>query len=189
MLNQIDARLAQASAQPAAALRAFRAQLTYNPRNVEDLGAPQGLRDRLLDALARMTTSYQAPTAAQQAEAADFCRSRCGSQPNTPSCIERYDGEAMNVDKMTERVSEGLNAAYTRALSEHNTQTTPEHMLAAMLDQERGIAPDVLAKAGADVPALTKRLDEAIGRLPRLKRFERRQRAQVTASRRNSRAS
>jgi len=74
----------------------------------------------------------------------------------------------MNVDKMTERVSEALNAAYTRALTEHNTETTPEHMLAAMLDQERGIAADVLAKAGADVPALTKRVDEAIGRLPRL---------------------
>ncbi len=74
----------------------------------------------------------------------------------------------MNVDKMTERVSEGLNAAYTRALTEHNTETTPEHMLAAMLDQERGIAPDVLAKAGADMPALTRRIGEAIGRLPRL---------------------
>ena len=43
----------------------------------------------------------------------------------------------MNVEKMTERVGEALNAAYTRALTEHNTQTTPEHMLAAMLDQER----------------------------------------------------
>ncbi|MEO6834873.1 MAG: ATP-dependent chaperone ClpB [Candidatus Tumulicola sp.] len=73
----------------------------------------------------------------------------------------------MNVEKMTERVGEALNAAYTRALNEHNTQTTPEHMLAAMLDQERGIAPDVLAKAGADVKALTRTVDAAIGRLPR----------------------
>src|SRR5580700_3335119 len=74
----------------------------------------------------------------------------------------------MNVEKMTERVGEALNAAYTRALTEHNTQTTPEHMLAAMLDQERGIAPDVLAKAGTDVDTLKRRLDEAIGNLPRL---------------------
>ncbi len=35
----------------------------------------------------------------------------------------------MNVEKMTERVSEALNAAYSRALAEHNTQTAPEHML------------------------------------------------------------
>src|SRR5215469_8716649 len=74
----------------------------------------------------------------------------------------------MNVDKMTERVSEGLNAAYTRALHEHNTQTTPEHFLAALLEQERGIAPDVLQAAGVDVKAFTKKVDAAIGRLPRL---------------------
>jgi ATP-dependent Clp protease ATP-binding subunit ClpB len=74
----------------------------------------------------------------------------------------------MNVEKMTERVSEALNAAYSRALAEHNTQTTPEHMLAAMLEQERGIAGDILTKSGANVPALTQRVEEAIGRLARL---------------------
>jgi ATP-dependent Clp protease ATP-binding subunit ClpB len=74
----------------------------------------------------------------------------------------------MNVEKMTERVGDALNAAYSRALSEHNTQTTPEHMLAALLEQERGIAPDILAKAGADPKAFAKKVDEAIDRLPRL---------------------
>src|SRR5580704_3769276 len=74
----------------------------------------------------------------------------------------------MNVEKMTERVGDALNAAYTRALHEHNTQTTPEHMLAALLEQERGIAPDIVAKAGADPKALGRRVDEAIGALPRL---------------------
>jgi ATP-dependent Clp protease ATP-binding subunit ClpB len=74
----------------------------------------------------------------------------------------------MNVEKMTERVSEALNAAYSRALHEHNTQTTPEHMLAALLEQERGIAPDILKAAGADPKALARKVDEAIGRLPRL---------------------
>ena len=80
----------------------------------------------------------------------------------------------MNVEKMTERVADGLNAAYSRALHEHNTQTTPEHMLAALLDQERGIAPDILAAAGADPKAVAQRADEAIGRLPRLSGSERR---------------
>ena len=69
---------------------------------------------------------------------------------------------------MTERVAEALNAAYTRALGEHNTQTAPEHMLAALLDQERGIATDVIEKAGVDAKSLTRRVDESIGRLPRL---------------------
>jgi ATP-dependent Clp protease ATP-binding subunit ClpB len=74
----------------------------------------------------------------------------------------------MNVDKMTERVGDALNNAYTRALHEHNTQTAPEHMMAAMLDQERGIAPDVIAKAGADPKAFARTIDAAIGKLPRL---------------------
>jgi ATP-dependent Clp protease ATP-binding subunit ClpB len=74
----------------------------------------------------------------------------------------------MNVEKMTERVADGLNTAYARALHEHNTQTAPEHMLAALLEQERGIAPDILAKAGADPKAIARAVDEAIGRLPRL---------------------
>ncbi len=74
----------------------------------------------------------------------------------------------MNVDKMTERVSEGLNAAYSRALHEHNTQTTPEHLLAALLEQERGIAPDILAAAGADPKAVLAKTEQAIGNLPRL---------------------
>ncbi len=74
----------------------------------------------------------------------------------------------MNVEKMTERVADGLNAAYSRALSEHNTQTTPEHLLAALLQQERGIAPDILAKAGSDPKAIEQNVDDAIGRLPRL---------------------
>jgi len=74
----------------------------------------------------------------------------------------------MNADRMTERVADGLNAAYSRALAEHNTQTAPEHMLAALLEQERGIAPDILAKAGADPKAFARSVEDAIGRLPRL---------------------
>ena len=69
----------------------------------------------------------------------------------------------MNVEKMTERVREALNAAYTRALTEHNTQTTPEHLLAAMLDQERGIAPDC-SRRPAPTRGADAQVDEAIGR-------------------------
>jgi ATP-dependent Clp protease ATP-binding subunit ClpB len=74
----------------------------------------------------------------------------------------------MNVEKMTERVADALNSAYSRALSEHNTQTTPEHVLAALLEQERGIAPDIVTAAGADPAAVARRADEAIAKLPRL---------------------
>ena len=51
---------------------------------------------------------------------------------------------------MTQRVQEALNAGYTRALTERNTQTTPEHLLAAILDQPEGVAAPILQKAGLD---------------------------------------
>ena len=69
---------------------------------------------------------------------------------------------------MTERVGDALNAAYSRALAEHNTQTAPEHVLAALLEQDGGIAPDVVKQAGADPVQLANRAAEAIGRLPRV---------------------
>jgi photosystem II stability/assembly factor-like uncharacterized protein len=62
MLNQIDLRVKRA---PGAALLDFRRRLTYDPRNIEDLNGPAQLRERLLDLISRMSTSFQAPTAAQ----------------------------------------------------------------------------------------------------------------------------
>ncbi len=73
----------------------------------------------------------------------------------------------MNVERMTQRVQEALNTAYSRALSERNTQTAPEHLLAAVLDQPEGIAGPILTKAGLDAATAGKRVDAAIGLLPR----------------------
>ncbi len=73
----------------------------------------------------------------------------------------------MNVERMTQRVQEALNAGYTRALTERNTQTTPEHLLAAILDQPEGIAVPILQKAGLDPSSLGNRVDAAIAALPR----------------------
>ena len=69
---------------------------------------------------------------------------------------------------MTERVQDALNAAYSKALSEHNPQTAPEHLLAALLEQDGGITPEIVREAGADPRALEQRVSEAIGQLPRL---------------------
>ena len=74
----------------------------------------------------------------------------------------------MNVERMTQRVQEALNVAYTRALNERNTQTTPEHLLAALLEaQPEGIAGPILKNAGLDPKDVASRVDAAIGQLPR----------------------
>lgn len=76
MLDHIDARLKTATPSQAAALRAFQRELTLNPRNVEDLAAPPGLREELMDLATRVgSTSFQAPTAAQMEEAARLAAS------------------------------------------------------------------------------------------------------------------
>jgi ATP-dependent Clp protease ATP-binding subunit ClpB len=74
----------------------------------------------------------------------------------------------MNVERMTQRVQEALNAAYTRAVSEHHTQTTPEHLLAAILDQTDGVAAPILQKAGLDPQTVDQRVQRAVAALPRL---------------------
>jgi ATP-dependent Clp protease ATP-binding subunit ClpB len=73
----------------------------------------------------------------------------------------------MDVERMTQRVQEALNAGYTRALTERNTQTTPEHLLAAVLDQPEGVAAPILQKAGLDPTTIGNKVDALIAALPR----------------------
>jgi len=74
----------------------------------------------------------------------------------------------MNAEKMTERVREALNDAFSRALRERNPSVEPEHVLAALLEQDQGVAPALLSRAGIDVPSFTQRALAAAGALPRL---------------------
>jgi ATP-dependent Clp protease ATP-binding subunit ClpB len=74
----------------------------------------------------------------------------------------------MNVDKMTERVREALNDAFSRALRERNPSVEPEHILAALLEQDGGVATALLTKAGTDSAALEANLGDALARLPRM---------------------
>ncbi len=69
---------------------------------------------------------------------------------------------------MTERVREALSDAFSTALRERNPSVEVEHVLAALLAADQGVVPGLLTRAGTDVPGLTRRLDEALARLPRL---------------------
>jgi ATP-dependent Clp protease ATP-binding subunit ClpB len=74
----------------------------------------------------------------------------------------------MNAEKMTERVREALNDAFSRALRERNPSVEPEHILAALLEQDQGVVPALLTRMGIDVPNFTQRALAAAGALPRL---------------------
>lgn len=71
MLNAIDGRQKHATAAQAVTLAAFKHRLTLDQQNIEDLKTSPQLRERLLDLTSRVaSTSFQAPTAAQEAEGA-----------------------------------------------------------------------------------------------------------------------
>lgn len=74
MLNRIDARLrAKDLRSQRAELVALRSELTYDPKNVEDLTGLAGLRERLLDLEGRIAdSSFQAPTQSQLETAASL---------------------------------------------------------------------------------------------------------------------
>jgi ATP-dependent Clp protease ATP-binding subunit ClpB len=73
----------------------------------------------------------------------------------------------VDASKLTSRSVEVINAASTLAVNEGNPQIEPVHLAVALLRQERGIAPSLLAKTGADVASVGRVLDQALRNLPK----------------------
>ncbi len=74
----------------------------------------------------------------------------------------------MRPERMTTKSREAFQSAIDRASRLGNPQVQPEHLLAAMLEQEGGIAAPVLQKAGVDLDALRAALAAKIEGLPRV---------------------
>jgi ATP-dependent Clp protease ATP-binding subunit ClpB len=73
----------------------------------------------------------------------------------------------VDASKFTSRSLDVVNAAHTLAVSDGNPQVEPVHLATALLRQDQGIAPNLLAKAGAEPAVLAPRLDEQLRQLPR----------------------
>jgi len=74
----------------------------------------------------------------------------------------------MRPDKMTTKSQEAFRAAIEQASRRGNPELHPEHLLAATLLQDGGVAAPLLQKAGADLEGLTAALTEKIDGLPRV---------------------
>ncbi len=72
----------------------------------------------------------------------------------------------MNFNKFTQRSIDAVSYAQQMAQSEEHPQITPEHLLAALLQQEEGLIPQVLKKLGVDTGAIQRELDDALKMLP-----------------------
>jgi ATP-dependent Clp protease ATP-binding subunit ClpB len=75
----------------------------------------------------------------------------------------------MNLDKLTLKSKEAIQAAHEQARSLGNGELTPEHLLYALLVQQEGIVPAVLSKAGAPVLDLQTLARKELERLPSMK--------------------
>ncbi|MGD8629077.1 MAG: AAA family ATPase, partial [bacterium] len=74
----------------------------------------------------------------------------------------------MRLDKFTIKAQESMADAQ-RIAGEHNNQEIgPEHLLAALLEQDEGIVVPVLKKVGANIDAVASDLRTEIGRIPRV---------------------
>src|SRR5213594_1028299 len=75
---------------------------------------------------------------------------------------------AIRFDKFTEKAQEAILSAQESMRSAQHAQMDSEHLLLALIEQADGIVPQVLAKVGANVPALRGRVRAELDRLPKV---------------------
>jgi ATP-dependent Clp protease ATP-binding subunit ClpB len=72
----------------------------------------------------------------------------------------------MQPDRFTTLTQEAVRDAISLAETRRNPQATPEHLLLALLDQQGGIVPAVLAKLGVDSASIRSQTIAALDGLP-----------------------
>ena len=74
----------------------------------------------------------------------------------------------MDPNRFTEKMQEALRSAQSRAIRQSHQQLDVEHLLAALLEQESGLAGAILAKAGVSTELLGQRLEQELERAPKV---------------------
>src|SRR3954469_17674019 len=74
----------------------------------------------------------------------------------------------MDINRFTEKAQEAIRSAQSKAVRYGHQQIDVEHLLAALLEQENGLAPSILNKAGINVDTLARRLEAELGRMPKV---------------------
>jgi ATP-dependent Clp protease ATP-binding subunit ClpB len=74
----------------------------------------------------------------------------------------------MDFQKLTIKAQEAFASAQGDAISRGNPELTPDHLLLALLDQEGGVAPRILEKAGTNAGEVRAAAEARLGALPRI---------------------
>src|SRR5215510_15936534 len=76
--------------------------------------------------------------------------------------------ETMDINRFTEKLQEALSAAHSKAVRYGHQQVDVEHLLVALLEQERGLATSILNKANVDIESLRRRLEQELEKIPKV---------------------
>jgi ATP-dependent Clp protease ATP-binding subunit ClpB len=74
----------------------------------------------------------------------------------------------MDMNRLTQKSQEALHDAQTKALRFGHNEVDGEHLLLALLDQPDGLAPRLLAQAGANPDRLRGQVEAEVSRRPRV---------------------
>ncbi len=74
----------------------------------------------------------------------------------------------MNMEKFTERSRGFLQAAQTIAMRESHQRVLPDHLLKALMDDDQGLAANLIRRAGGSPERVIEAVNAAIAKLPRV---------------------
>ena len=74
----------------------------------------------------------------------------------------------MDLNRFTEKAQEAVLASQKLAVKQSHQQVDVEHVFLALLDQEQGLAGPIIEKAGGSPESLRRKVEQEIGRLPRV---------------------
>jgi ATP-dependent Clp protease ATP-binding subunit ClpB len=74
----------------------------------------------------------------------------------------------MDMNRFTEKAQEAVRGAQTLAVRYGNQQIDVEHLMLSLLEQEGGLVPSVIAKAGLNVQNIRSAIEQEISRLPKV---------------------
>jgi len=74
----------------------------------------------------------------------------------------------MDLSKFTERSRGFVQAAQTIATRENHQRLVPEHILKALLDDDQGLATNLISAAGGDTGRVAQALDLSLGKFPQV---------------------
>ena len=74
----------------------------------------------------------------------------------------------MDLEQFTERSRGFLNAAQTIAMRESHQRLAPEHLLKALMDDDQGLAANLIRRAGGEPARVVEAVDATLGKLPKV---------------------